>query len=118
MQVAKGKRTGGKGLGEPPVSFGEETTADHIVSRSERSESVTQELDALVIFDRGTRWIDAFPVRSRTADDVYNCFLNFTGAQQAIKYCYSDDSKELQSALTQLKIPMAHRFPDGQGPTR
>ena len=72
---------------------------------------MTQELDALVIFDRGTKWVDAFPVRSRTADDVYNCFINFAGSQQTIKYCYSDDSKELQAALTQLKIPHDPSFP-------
>ena len=47
-----------KGLGPPPTQFGEQVTADHILSRSDRSEGITGDLDSLLIYDRATTWID------------------------------------------------------------
>ena len=93
-----------KGLGPPPKEFGDQVTADHIISRSARSESITGALDSLLIYDRATRWIDCYPVRSQGANDVYNRFLQFIGPWQKVKYVYTDDSAALKAALAELKI--------------
>ena len=93
-----------KGLGPPPKEFGDQVTADHIISRSARSESVTGALDSLLIYDRATRWVDCYPVRSQGADDVYNRFLQFIGPLQKVKHVYTDDSAAIKVALGELRL--------------
>ena len=93
-----------KGLGPPPKEFGDQVTAYHIISRSARSESVTGALDSLLIYDRATRWVDCYPVRSQGVDDVYNRFLQFAGPWQKIKYVYTDDSPALKAALAEVRV--------------
>ena len=94
-----------RGIGPPPEHFGEQVTADHIISRSKWSEGITGDLDAVLIYDRATRWVDSYPVRSKSADDAYNRFQDFTGSKQCLEYVYVDDSRELSAALDQLGIP-------------
>ena len=53
-----------RGLGPVPTAFGEEVTADHIIARSARSQSVTGDHDALLIYDRATKWVDCYLVRT------------------------------------------------------
>ena len=88
-----------------PTVFGEEVTADHIIARSARSQSVTGDHDALLIYDRATKWVDCYPVRTQSANDAAYRFLAFKGPKDTIKYCHTDDSRSLQNALRDLNIP-------------
>ena len=58
----------------------------------------------MLIYDRATTWIDCYPVRTQSADDVYNKFINFIGPLQEIKYVHSDDSAALKASLKDLRI--------------
>ena len=78
-----------KELGPPPTNFGEQVTADHILSRPERSEGVTGDLDPLLIYGRATTWIDCYPAETQSTDDVYNTFINFIGPPQEGKHVNS-----------------------------
>ena len=102
LQPQQSRRS--KGLGPPPSCFGEQITADHILSRSDRSEGITGELDALLIYDRGTTWIDCYPVKTQGAHDVYTKFLSFIGPLQKVQYVHTDDSRALKAALDELKV--------------
>ena len=101
LQPQQSRRS--RGLGPPPTRFGVQVTADHILSRSDRSEGITGELDALLIYDRGTTWIDCYPVKTQSPHDVYTKFLSFIGPLQEVQYVHTDDSRALKAALDELK---------------
>ena len=48
--------------------FGKQVTADHVYAHSERLAGFTGDLDLLVIYDRGSQWIEGYPLRSKGAD--------------------------------------------------
>ena len=68
-----------RGLGPVPLAFGDEAIADHIIARSARSQSVTGDHDALLIYDRATKWVDCYPVRTQSASDAAYRSLAFKG---------------------------------------
>ena len=100
-----------KGLGPPPVNFGDQVTADHILSRSDCAQGITGELDALLIYDRGTTWIDCYPVKTQSSDDVYNKFINVIGPLQNVNYVHTDDSPALKAAMKELKVVFDNSTP-------
>ena len=55
---------------DSPTSFGQEVSADHVHAASEEMEGFTGDKDVLIIYDLGTRYGDAFPVRSKNADEA------------------------------------------------
>ena len=63
----------------PSKRFGEEVTLDHMFAYTDKNESITADLNALVIYDRGTRWLDAFQIKSLAGMDIYNRMHFFEG---------------------------------------
>ena len=85
-------------LGAVPAHFGDQLTADHVIARSERSQGVTGQEDALLIMDRATKWIDCFPLRDKSAENARLSLLSFAGGVN-IGTIYTDGSRELDAAV-------------------
>merc|ERR1712026_355265 len=79
-------------LGSPPAAFGQQVTADHIVTQDEWDIGVTGERTALVTYDRATGWLDISPLHTKNADDAYHALQHFAGPSCPKAYVYSDGS--------------------------
>ena len=66
-----------KNIGPLPTKFGEQLTADHLVAHSEKSQSLHGEKDAIIIFDRATRWKECYPVPTRSGDHTWTASKDF-----------------------------------------
>ena len=55
----------------------------------------------LVIYDVGTEKIDAYPAKSKDADDTYYAMQDFRGTAY-LDMVYSDNSKEIKKAVRQF----------------
>ena len=62
-----------------PLKFGDSVTADHLLAQSEESMGLFGERDALVIVDRYTEYVDAFPLKSKSAKDALRAFNEYFG---------------------------------------
>ena len=62
-----------------PPEFGVIVTADHLIAHSEKPMGMTGEQDALVVKDRGTGWLECFPLASKSADDAYLALQDLRG---------------------------------------
>ena len=71
-----------------PEEFGDEITADHVVSNSEESEGITGDKDAVIIGDRSCGWIYGYPVPTKSADDTYASFAHFLGPGMTIRHVH------------------------------
>jgi len=88
------------GTGGPvPENFGDSVTADHVILNDEESVGIGGMRYLLVIYDRATRWVDAYPLVTKSADDAYACFVDFAGPSRRLGYVWSDNSQELVKAL-------------------
>ena len=81
--------------------FGENVTADHVII-NESDEGVDGERAALVILDRGTGWIDCYPVAVKTAEESVRALGDFVGPIVEVANFYSDNSPELIRAARDL----------------
>ena len=86
-----------------PTKFGELANADYIVAQSEESMGLTGERDALVIVDRGTNYMDCFPLQSRNHGDAYGALQEFFGEHLPSRM-YTDNAPELIRACKDLRI--------------
>ena len=93
----------GRPLGAVPAAFGDQLTADHIIARSERSQGVTGQEDALLVVDRATKWVDCFPLKDKSAENSRVALLSFAGDGH-IGTVYTDGSRELDAAVRQLGV--------------
>ena len=101
MQKAHARQVEGSELGKPE-QFGDQTTADHLITRDELDKGSDGQETAVVVMDRFTGWCDCYPKASKSADDAYAALLDFQGPRDSVKYFYSDSSPELQKAATDL----------------
>jgi len=107
-QVAKPQHKPHKrsvGIGPRPTKFGEEITADHIIAESVVSQGMGGHREALVIMDRATRWIDCYPLKTKSWEDAHKSFVDFIGPKQKVELVYSDNAGELIKAVQKLGIP-------------
>ena len=77
-----------------PTEFGELITADHLVIADDGQQSRHGDMNALVMQDKATMWIWAYPNPSRHADGVKRAFDNFIGTQKVDKF-FSDGAPEI-----------------------
>ena len=60
----------------------------------------------LMVMDRFTGWIGAYPARSKSAEEVADSFQSFFGSQRnQVKRVYTDGSMEFKKALKDLYLP-------------
>jgi hypothetical protein len=85
-----------------PTKFGEQITADHLVAESEISQSFLGDKEAVVVYDRATRWKECYPVPTKSGDDAYISLNHFVGPDATVKSIWTDGSKELKYAVKRL----------------
>ena len=60
--------------------FGRQITADHVVLR-DADKGRDGERYIIVVLDRDTNWLGAYPVPDKTAEESVNALLPFTGPE-------------------------------------
>ena len=88
--------------GPLPTKFGESLSADHLVSHSEKSQSLLGDKNAVVIFDRYSSWKGVYPVPSKSGNDAFTALQHFVGARTKVTNIYTDNSPELAAAIKHL----------------
>ena len=83
----------------PPANFGDEVTADHIISWGD-SIGIDGEEYAVAILDRATNWIYAYPTATKTSEETVAAFKMFSG-KNVVKRFYSDKAPELAAAAAE-----------------
>ena len=87
----------------PPQQFGDALTADHaIVNDGDMSRDYDKV--ACIMQDRYANWLQAYPAKTKNAEDTAQAFRRFLGPQTQAKHMYTDNSLELEKALRELKI--------------
>ena len=71
-------------MGPPLDKFGGQVTADSLFAADEESVGIDDDSCALVMLDRGTDYIDAFPMPDKTAESCGAAFLDFAGPNDYI----------------------------------
>jgi hypothetical protein len=110
MQQKAHKRVGAN-LGDRPLVFGDQLTADHIVANAAEDQSLGGDRDALVITDRATGFVECYPVKTKSADDAYRAFQEFLGPHCRPGKVHTDNSQELIKALSDLGIVHERALP-------
>ena len=88
----------------PPQAFGDSITGDHkILNKDDTSRD--HDRVALIIFDRFTRWLQAYPSSTKSAKEVRYAFRQFLGPYLKAKYVYTDNAAEFKKALEELEYP-------------
>ena len=77
---------------------------DMILSYTDAAKSITSDVDALLLYCLGTRWMDCFAIKSQCHVSVHNSIKRFEGPKDIVHYVYSDRSKAIMRALHDLKI--------------
>ena len=99
IRRAHGKK---REIGARPEVFGVQITADHLIAETEKSQSFLGDKDAVIVYDRATRWKECYPVPTKSGDDVYTSLNHFAGPDVDIKCIWSDGSKELKYGIKHL----------------
>ena len=103
-KIKKGSGEAEDDAGDEPsgkMKFGEQITADHLITMDEGESSVDGDKVGLVILDRGTNWIDVFPLPTKEAATAAGCLQSFVGPSATVGQVYTDNSAELRSAVRQ-----------------
>ena len=89
----------------PPRKFGDLITADHKII-NEDDQSKEGDRAVCVIQDQFTYWLQAYPSKTKSAKETMEAFQDFLGQQQVCErvYAYTDNSEELQKALSDMGI--------------
>ena len=70
-----------------PTEFGELVTADHMVI-SESDEGTDGQRAALVVLDRGTDWVQCYPLPNKSRDEAIKAFTHVEG-ESAVCSCFT-----------------------------
>ena len=90
--------------GVRPASFGDQVTVDHIMAEAEKSRSSSGDRNALIIYDRATRFRACYPLPSKSAECAAQALRHFLH-EVPCRLLHSDSSPELASAARSLGIP-------------
>ena len=74
--------------------------ADHKVLANEthsHQESNEGDRVALVVKDRATEWLQAYPAKSKSAEEVERAMTQFCGSEAFPKHLYTDNATELKA---------------------
>ena len=78
-------------------------TADTLLAFDEEDVGINDEPCALIVLDRGTDYLDAFPLKDKTADSHLKALLEFAGPNYYINELYTANSLELIKAAADAK---------------
>ena len=85
-----------------PARFGDSLTADHIVLAKDEAADKHGDKYALVVFDKFTGILMAYPAVRKDAATPKASFQSFVAPNDEIKHIYTDNSGELQKACREL----------------
>ena len=99
------RKKGTLSMGERPVKFGQQVTADHFICKDgagDGDEFFPNATCALVILDRATDWVSCYPKATKTYEDTVEALLHFAGPSVRVKSLYADNAPELRQAAKKL----------------
>ncbi len=67
----------------------------------EEDDGIPIDTVAVVLLDRGTRWIDVYPKGSKSTEHTVEAFQHFAGARDKVTGFYNDNAPELKAAARQ-----------------
>ena len=89
-------------MGETLTTFGAQCTGDHLIRQrgleSEDDASYEGANSALVLYDRGTDWLDCYPSATRSIEHTVEAFKQWAGSKEKIQAFYCDNAHELIGA--------------------
>ena len=95
-----------------PEKFGDLVNADRLLAQSPESMGLFGERDALLIVDKYTLYVDAFPLKSKSAKDALWAFNEYFGNDSPKDvYVWSDSAHELTSAVKTFGLPHGRGTP-------
>ena len=83
-------------------NFGDHITADHLITRDEREESIDGDRVALVIKDVATNFRYIYPAARKSTRECVAALKHFTSHTDKVGVFYSDGAPELISAANEL----------------
>ena len=86
---------------EVKKEFGLCVTMDHVYAHTKTIEGIDGSSDMLVIYDIGTEKIDAYPAKSKSAEDTHEAIWDFRGTTY-LQQVYSDNSNNIKTAVRQF----------------
>ena len=87
-----------------PKQWADALTADHKIL-NEFDSSRERDQAALIILDRYTQWLQGFPCKQKSSEEIRYCFKRFLGPQDSAKHVFTDNAAEFISAMKELKFP-------------
>ena len=88
----------------PAVAFADRLTSDHAVLNEDNKSAEDENLYACIIQDDATDWLQAYPCKTKGAEDTLRCFQKFLGPDIKAKHVYTDNSKEFAKALDRMLV--------------
>ena len=90
---------------DDPKAFGDLVTSDSVfaIKRNSTNPARVNETTTLVVRDKATNWIAAYPAKKKSAEDIMEAVNHFKGSE-TIKRWYSDGAPELHSVCRKLGI--------------
>ena len=90
---------------DTPKVFGDLITYDSIfaIKRSSTNAARVNDTTALVVKDKATDWIAAYPAKRKSAEEITAAVNDFKGAE-TVKRWYSDGAPELHAVCRKLGI--------------
>ena len=92
----------------PAVVFGDRLTVDHAIINKENKSAEDENLNACIIQDGATDWLQAYLCKTKGAADTLRCFQRFLGPDIKAKHVYTDNSKEFATALDRMCVLSRH----------
>ena len=92
-----------------PTKYGDQVTADHLISNREDCQGVEGSAYAVVIFGIGTRYLECYPPADKGATEARLSLQDFIGPWQTVSSFPCDGAKELYRAAVDLGLcPARH----------
>ena len=88
---------------EKITEFGQELSADTLLSKNEVSTSLDGDRFAIIFHDEGTGWLEGAPDGNRNIHAARRAFRNLAGPRQNIDSFYCDNAGELTKAADELE---------------
>ena len=103
--LRKPARRSKRPIGDTVKKFGDLVNADHVLAQSAEACGLFGERDALIVVDRYSGFIDAYPLMSKSAEDVHASLVDYFGSDRPQNvYMWSDSAPELIKAVHKMGI--------------
>ena len=89
-----------------PTKLGEQVTGDHFINGGrgdEEDHNFPCDTVAVVLYDRGTRFLAVYPKSAKDTANTVAAMLHFAGPRDKVLSFYCDNAPELIPAATSLK---------------